>query len=187
MFHSSTGDASSENACKVQDFQGRHYLSVSGLCLKAEVFSGGTLSIDNENGSCTEADASNSVQVISAFESFADNEAVFNGDYTYSGQMFFTGGAVTEVTTQLRALQGTVFQLEVEVPACIREAENVDNPCTDVFGDGICPACTGDCDYDSDCAGDMRCFQRSSGETDLISGCVYPEALNTLGSTDICK
>jgi hypothetical protein len=36
-----------------------------------------------------------------------------------------------------------------------------------------CSACQGDCDSDSDCAGDLRCFQRDTGEK--VPGCVDSE------------
>ena len=37
----------------------------------------------------------------------------------------------------------------------------ISNPCTDHYGYGNCGQCSGDCDSDSDCAGDLICFQRS--------------------------
>ncbi|KAK3268663.1 hypothetical protein CYMTET_22843, partial [Cymbomonas tetramitiformis] len=37
-----------------------------------------------------------------------------------------------------------------------------------------CPACYGDCDSNSDCIGDLLCFQRESGDPyERIPGCTY--------------
>ncbi len=67
----------------------------------------------------------------------------------------------------------------------------VDNPCTDIFGLGQCEACTGDCDDDNDCVGDMRCAQRYA-ETDTVEnipGCRWGANSVPLqtGDDDFCK
>ena len=53
-----------------------------------------------------------------------------------------------------------------------KEVHYVGNPCVDAFPDsGACQECTGDCDLDSDCEGDLVCFSRSGGED--VPGCVW--------------
>ena len=37
--------------------------------------------------------------------------------------------------------------------------------------DGGGAECEGDCDDDSDCSGDLLCFQRDEGDTDPVPGC----------------
>jgi hypothetical protein len=54
------------------------------------------------------------------------------------------------------------------------EVNYVDNPCTDFFENGLCQECSGDCDSDNDCVGDLRCNQRKT-KTGLenVPGCVW--------------
>ena len=35
----------------------------------------------------------------------------------------------------------------------------------------FCSACQGDCDYDHDCAGDLKCYQRIGEGNDYVTGC----------------
>jgi len=54
--------------------------------------------------------------------------------------------------------------------------EFVGNPCTSEFDSGLCEICTGDCDYDSDCAGDLRCAQRSKfNGVENVPGCAWAD------------
>ena len=49
------------------------------------------------------------------------------------------------------------------------------NPCGESYPEtGLCPECSGDCDDDSDCEGDLICFQRYYGNED-VPGCVWGE------------
>jgi hypothetical protein len=69
-----------------------------------------------------------------------------------------------------------------------KEIRYVGNPCGDAFPQtGLCEECTGDCDYDSDCEGDMVCLQRYSGDLD-VPGCVWGEGSDDIKNdgTDIC-
>lgn len=50
----------------------------------------------------------------------------------------------------------------------------IDNPCTDHYADGKCEVCSGDCDSDSDCAGDLVCYERSGDYgVGYIPGCSW--------------
>ena len=64
------------------------------------------------------------------------------------------------------------------------------NPCTAEFPDGKCEECTGDCDNDNDCAGELRCAQRwgSSGNVN-VPGCTWSNISDSLrfGDDDFCK
>lgn len=63
----------------------------------------------------------------------------------------------------------------------------VGNPCGNYFESGLCEICTGDCDRDSDCEGDLLCFQRDSGE-EAPPGCTFEGATPGLIDTynDFC-
>ena len=75
----------------------------------------------------------------------------------------------------------------VPAPTVLPEVRFVGNPCTAAFPDGKCTLCTGDCDSDSDCAGDLVCFQRSGGED--VPGCVWGSNSASLKADDddFCK
>ena len=75
----------------------------------------------------------------------------------------------------------------VSAPSMLPEVQLVGNPCGDQFSDGLCVLCTGDCDRDSDCAGDLICFQRSGGED--VPGCAWGSNSATLKAEghDYCK
>ena len=45
--------------------------------------------------------------------------------------------------------------------------------CTDYYGAGKCELCSGHCDSDSDCAGDLLCYQRYEGLD--VPGCCWGE------------
>ena len=75
-----------------------------------------------------------------------------------------------------------------ESPSASRpEVQYVGNPCGNFFSDGKCEICTGDCDNDSDCVGDSRCFQRNGGED--VPGCVWGADSDSLkaSNNDFCK
>lgn len=60
------------------------------------------------------------------------------------------------------------------------------NPCTWSFPETEkCEECTGDCDYDSDCEGDLRCFQREGGED--VPGCYFSNSRLKSFDDDYCK
>ena len=63
--------------------------------------------------------------------------------------------------------------------------QNVGNPCSVGFGGGACQECTGDCDSDSDCDGDLRCAQRRGVED--VPGCAWDGSGNMFSGTDFCK
>ena len=47
----------------------------------------------------------------------------------------------------------------------------MNDECTNHYDDGKCELCSGDCDTDDDCAGDLVCFQRDGGED--VPGCSW--------------
>ena len=61
----------------------------------------------------------------------------------------------------------------------------VGSPCT--TPDGECGMCVGDCDADSDCAGSLRCAQRSGGED--VPGCAWKEGdeAEKADNNDFCE
>ncbi len=73
----------------------------------------------------------------------------------------------------------------------VSEVELVGNPCNDFFDSGFCEVCTGDCDRDSDCEGDLRCAQRSGGadQVENVPGCTWAEGSEDLqsGDDDFCE
>jgi len=48
----------------------------------------------------------------------------------------------------------------------------------------LCGQCEGDCDFDTDCQGDLICFQRNF--TDVVPGCVGEGGQRDVSSKDIC-
>ena len=65
------------------------------------------------------------------------------------------------------------------------EVQFVANPCKNAFDGGPCLECTGDCDNDSDCAGDLRCAQRSGQSGNVnVPGCVWGEGSDDLRFDD---
>ena len=75
----------------------------------------------------------------------------------------------------------------VSAPSVLPEVQFVGNPCGDEFSDGLCTLCSGDCDRNSDCAGDLICFPRSGGED--VPGCTWGANSATLKAEghDYCK
>ena len=74
------------------------------------------------------------------------------------------------------------------------EPENVTtfvgNPCTSFSDGGYCKECTGDCDRDEDCAGDLRCAQRSSfSGLEDVPGCSWAEGSDSIrfDNDDYCE
>ena len=68
--------------------------------------------------------------------------------------------------------------------------EFVGNPCTNEFESGLCEICTGDCDRDSDCVGDLRCAQRSKfNGFENVPGCVWANGSDSIRNEndDYCK
>ena len=82
-----------------------------------------------------------------------------------------------------------LYGKDVCVPPPI-EVQYVGNPCIDFFSDGKCTECTGDCDADSDCVGDLRCAQRHdlTGE-EIVPGCVWGDNSDgiRLDDSDYCE
>jgi hypothetical protein len=69
-----------------------------------------------------------------------------------------------------------------------KEIKYVGNPCSEAFPlTGKCTECTGDCDDDSDCEGDLLCYQRDGDED--VPGCVWGDnsALHKADDSDYCK
>ena len=52
-----------------------------------------------------------------------------------------------------------------------KEVTHLGKSCTSQFPSGKCEQCTGNCDSDSDCDGDMQCFKRDGGED--VPGCSW--------------
>ena len=48
-----------------------------------------------------------------------------------------------------------------------------------------CGECEGDCDHDSQCKGDLRCFQRTSS-TQTVPGCENIGYVKSTGDHDYC-
>jgi hypothetical protein len=65
---------------------------------------------------------------------------------------------------------------------CYNPAYMVDKGGSGCSSSNPCPACHGDCDEDSDCIGDLVCFQRDSGEA--VPGCI--DAGGTQANHDFC-
>ncbi len=64
--------------------------------------------------------------------------------------------------------------------------EYVGDPCTSQFPNGQCTECTGDCDSDSDCAGDLRCAQRRTNSgNENVPGCTWGENSDSLRFDDM--
>jgi len=65
--------------------------------------------------------------------------------------------------------------------------EAVGDPCTDFSDNGLCQLCTGDCDADKDCEGELRCSQRSGGLDQLenVPGCLWGVGSEVLQSGDL--
>ena len=62
----------------------------------------------------------------------------------------------------------------------------VGNPCGESFPlTGLCTECTGDCDSNSDCEGDMMCLQRDGGED--VPGCTFTDSYRKAGDDDYCE
>eukprot|EP00928_Gymnodinium_smaydae_P032335 TRINITY_DN23446_c0_g1_i1.p1 TRINITY_DN23446_c0_g1~~TRINITY_DN23446_c0_g1_i1.p1 ORF type:complete len:1660 (+),score=163.51 TRINITY_DN23446_c0_g1_i1:77-5056(+) len=55
---------------------------------------------------------------------------------------------------------------------------------------GPCGLCEGDCDHDSDCAGDLKCFDRAEARLGNggapIPGCIRPDMLRKTAENDFC-
>ena len=73
------------------------------------------------------------------------------------------------------------------------EVEFVGNPCNNAFSNGKCDVCTGDCDRDSDCDGDLRCAKRDgrdgNDEVENVPGCVWGDGSEDQqdDDNDFCK
>ena len=59
--------------------------------------------------------------------------------------------------------------------------------CNNHYGDGNCKLCSGDCDTDDDCTGDLVCFQIDGGEE--VPGCSWGanSAATKNQNWDFCK
>lgn len=77
------------------------------------------------------------------------------------------------------------YEYSLVFPNCT-DIEYVGNPCNEEGG--TCEMCQGDCDVDSDCAGDLRCAQRYYREHQ-VPGCLWPNGSNGLrrDDGDYCK
>ncbi len=72
-------------------------------------------------------------------------------------------------------------------PTPTNQIEFVGNPCNSAFSSGKCEICTGDCDSDSDCAGDLRCAQRGeSTGLEIVPGCSWGDA-DRFTDDDYCE
>jgi hypothetical protein len=72
-------------------------------------------------------------------------------------------------------------------PTPTTEIQYVGNPCNSAFSSGKCELCTGDCDSDSDCAGDLRCAQRREiTGVEIVPGCNWGNA-NRNTDDDYCE
>ena len=86
--------------------------------------------------------------------------------------------------------QPTTSPSAIPTPEPEIEVQYVGNPCTDFFADGKCTECTGDCDGDSDCAGDLRCAQRSKRSgNEIVPGCLWGDNSDAirLDDSDFCE
>lgn len=54
---------------------------------------------------------------------------------------------------------------------------------------GECGECEGDCDYDYNCEGDLRCAQRSTGDSTNVPGCQWGAGYEDIKTSniDFCK
>ena len=55
--------------------------------------------------------------------------------------------------------------------------------------DKKCDVCTGDCDDDSECVGDLICFHRSAGDEGVVPGCSWGDNVDDIKTSevDFCK
>ena len=73
-------------------------------------------------------------------------------------------------------------------PPSLTNIQYVGNPCSVAFSGGQCEECTGDCDNDDDCAGDLRCAQRSKTTgVENVPGCDWNGSSRQTGADDYCK
>ena len=189
IFDRSGNDVCSLDYCNINVVAGKtFFLEVADLCLKVDFNTEGSISVDNLNTHCTMEGESSSITAISFLEdSFMKNRAVYKG--TYNGEIYITQDqSITEVMPLFQGFTGPNggFVLQVVLPSCIQEIQDVANPCTDYFGAGNCHICTGDCDYDSDCAGDLKCFERYY-DLEEVPGCNFTDFNDRDSDADYCK
>ena len=70
------------------------------------------------------------------------------------------------------------------------EIRYVGNPCTNEFATGLCDQCTGDCDSDADCAGELRCVQRRKfNGVENVPGCSWAFGSDSIrnDNDDYCR
>ena len=67
-----------------------------------------------------------------------------------------------------------------------KDIQFVGNPCTKYSANGKCNECTGDCDADSDCAGELRCAKRARASQN-VPGCVWGLADRNENEVDYCE
>jgi len=83
--------------------------------------------------------------------------------------------------------QRDMFARDVCVPGP-PTVKYVGSPCTDYFSSGKCNECTGDCNNDSDCYGNLRCAHRfdSIGGQEDVPGCAWSGEERFVGFVSIC-
>ena len=70
----------------------------------------------------------------------------------------------------------------------LQTIDYVGNPCSVAFSGGQCEECTGDCDNDGDCAGDLRCAQRKKRSgVENVPGCDWNGSRQQFRRNDYCK
>ena len=95
-------------------------------------------------------------------------------------------GSVVKIKSRVVLAESQKWSLIA--PINVPEINFIGNPCTSFFNDGKCTQCTGDCDSDSDCAGDLRCAQRRQvSGVENVPGCAWGATSNPYTDDDYCK
>ena len=207
--------SSDSSNCPIEAFTNQtFYFPLLGACWKVDFTENGVLQGDFNNPKCTNSEYVSS-GTYSFLDSTSENKAIYDGKGVgYSGIIkAMSSPTVSGFKAELvsRDPETKTFALDfffescfvpsqapsnnpvthapvpVGTPSVLPEVQFVGNPCGDQFSDGLCTLCSGDCDRNRDCAGDLICFQRSGGED--VPGCTWGSNSATLKAEndDYCK
>jgi len=118
-------------------------------------------------------------------------------DAGYVGTIGWSNGAVTG---SCAAVPCPVYSSGSNVPqgctcnagysgAVTAEVASTSNEVVDYGADGCtgsCGRCAGDCDYDSDCEGNLLCFQRDGNNDQIVPGCANTGYVTSSSDHDYC-
>lgn len=128
-----------------------------------------------------------------AFATLKEEKGVFGNRIVFSSEMYgkdiqlrmWESSSVTDLEIFQNDVKQSVHEYDLVFPSC-PDVDYVGNPCNE--NGGTCDNCQGDCDYDSDCDGDLRCVQRYYSEHQ-VPGCLWPNGSNSIrkDNDDFCK